>query len=238
MKIISWNCNMAFRKKYERIIEQSPDLLIIQECENKDKLQKALEAFQHNEIIWYGRNPHKGLAVISFNKVHIELAEDFNTEYEYVLPIKMKIGRRKINLFAIWAMPHKTDRKKNYVGQVWGAIQYYKSELKKNTILIGDFNSNAFWDNKIKTGNHSDVVNFLNDYKIYSLYHRQEKIKHGDEKDPTIYLLKQISKPYHLDYCFCSQSLIIKTTTIKVGQHNDWIKLSDHMPIIVESLIT
>ena len=236
MKIISWNCNMAFRKKHERIIEQSPDLLIIQECENKDKLQKALETFQHNEIIWYGRNPHKGLAVISFNNVHIERAEDFNAEYEYVLPIKMKVGRQKINLFAIWAMPHQTDRKKNYVGQVWGAINYYKEELKKNCILIGDFNSNALWDNKIKTGNHSDVVKFLNDHKIYSLYHRQEYIKHGDEKDPTIYLLKNKEKPYHLDYCFCSKSLITKTTTIEVGQHDDWIKLSDHMPIIVENL--
>ena len=228
---------MAFRKKYESLISMKPDLLVIQECENESKLQKALDQIDYHQIIWYGKNPNKGVAVISFNNIKIELSPDHNPEYEYVIPIKVKVGRRKINLFAIWAMPHKTDRKKNYVGQIWGAINYYKTELKKNSILIGDFNSNAFWDDKYKIGNHSQVVQFLNERKIYSLYHRQENLNHGDEKDPTIYLLKQKTKPYHLDYCFASSKLISEKTTCEIGKHDDWIKLSDHMPVVVKGLM-
>ena len=36
MRIVTWNCNGAFRKKYSRlkIDDKYPDILVIQECEN------------------------------------------------------------------------------------------------------------------------------------------------------------------------------------------------------------
>ena len=37
---------------------------------------------------------------------------------------------------------------------------------------------------------------------IISLYHTIKSEDHGEEKDPTLYLLKKQTKPYHLDYCF------------------------------------
>ena len=36
----------------------------------------------------------------------------------------------------------------SYIGQVWGAINYYKTILQENSILMGDFNSNRIWDGK------------------------------------------------------------------------------------------
>jgi exodeoxyribonuclease III len=36
MKIITWNCNMAYRKKADFILEENPDILIVSECENKE----------------------------------------------------------------------------------------------------------------------------------------------------------------------------------------------------------
>ena len=236
MRVITWNCNMAFRKKYERIIQMEPDLLVLQECEHKEKLEKALEHSDYNQIIWYGENPHKGIAAITFNKLSIELADDHNPEYQYVLPLILRKGRKRYNLFVIWAMPHKTERKKDYVGQIHGAVHYYSDKLKQPSILIGDFNSNAIWDKKRRGNNHSDVVDFLNERKIKSLYHLQNKVVHGEEPDPTIYLLKNKKKPYHLDYCFTSENLINPSTQITIGKHKDWIKLSDHMPLLIEML--
>ena len=45
-----------------------------------------------------------------------------------------------------------------------------------------------------------------------------------------------MKKPYHLDYCFASENLIRSNTKIAIGKYDDWIKLSDHMPVVIENL--
>jgi hypothetical protein len=60
--------------------------------------------------------------------------------------------------------------------------------------------------------------------------------KHGEELAPTIYLLKQIPKPFHLDYCFVPSAMLTSATTIEIGSPGDWLKLSDHMPVIIDGL--
>lgn len=233
MKIISWNCNMAFRKKFEKITQLNPDLLVIQECENDEKLKTHLSSVKYNQLLWYGNNPNKGIAILSFNDTHIELREDHNPEYEYIIPITLKVKSIKLNLFCIWAMPHKTERQKRYIGQIWGAVNHYYKCLQTDSILIGDFNSNAIWDEIKRIGNHTDVVNFLAKKNIHSIYHRQFNCNHGEETDPTLFLQKNFEKQYHIDYCFLSRGLLTEKTTIEIGKYNNWIKLSDHMPIII-----
>ena len=102
----------------------------------------------------------------SFNKIEIKLKEDHNPKFEYILPLDLIIGERKINFFCIWAMPHKTERAKDYVGQIWGAVNYYGKQLDEDSIWIGDFNSNAIWDKKKRVGNHSDVVELLKQKEV------------------------------------------------------------------------
>jgi exonuclease III len=236
IKIISWNCNMAFRKKYDKVIELNPDLLVIQECENDSKLKGHLESMNYNQLVWYGDNPHKGIAIISFNNLEIELSKNNNPEFRYVVPIKLQAGKRTINLFCIWAMPHKSETSKHYIGQIWGAINFYSNDLNEESILIGDFNSNAIWDKKKRVGNHTDVVDFLGKKNIQSIYHQKNGVKHGKEKHPTLFLLKKLERPYHIDYCFVSKSLFSRETTIEIGKYEEWIKLSDHMPVIINNL--
>ena len=57
MKIITWNCNMSFRTKAEFILVEKPDILIIPECENPERLNFGLYTQQPNQTIWYGENP-------------------------------------------------------------------------------------------------------------------------------------------------------------------------------------
>ena len=45
MRIVTWNCNGAFRKKYSRlkIDDKYPDILVIQECENRKVVKYPLD---------------------------------------------------------------------------------------------------------------------------------------------------------------------------------------------------
>lgn len=234
MTIITWNCNMAFRKKWPRIVSFQPDLLIIQECEQESKYKASQRIPNYNEFIWVGDNPNKGVGILSFNDYHIELVEDYNKAFRYVIPIKVT-GATTFNLFAIWAMPHK-NRLKGYVGQIWRALQYYKSYLSTDTILVGDWNSNAIWDTTRKIGNHAQCVALLQKHHIVSVYHELKGEMPGKELEPTLYLLKQATKPYHLDYCFVPKKMISDQTSIEVGRMADWMDVSDHMPVMVSGL--
>ena len=53
MKIITWNCNMAFRKKANNIISKNPDILIVPECENLEKLNLTEMIQIPSDVYWY-----------------------------------------------------------------------------------------------------------------------------------------------------------------------------------------
>ncbi|MFK7981899.1 MAG: endonuclease/exonuclease/phosphatase family protein [Saprospiraceae bacterium] len=234
MRIITWNCNMAFRKKWAKIMVFQPDILVLQECEHPSKYKASQIIPTVNEFLWFGENEHKGVGILSFNNYHIKRARNYNPTFKYIIPIKVT-GEQKIDLFAIWAMPDK-KKANSYVGQIWNALQYYKLSTRKPTILIGDFNSNAQWDNSRKIGNHSQVVELLRQNKIESIYHLSTQEIPSEETKPTIYLLKKLAKPFHLDYCFASTKLINDSTAIQVGDYEEWIEWSDHLPLIIDGL--
>ena len=232
MKIITWNCNMAFRKKAKAILTENPDILIVQECERLDKLIFKENIKEPNDSYWYGDNPHKGLGIFTYGDYTISPLPDHNTDFRFVVPLKISNKKNTYTLLAIWTQKPGTND--NYGIQIWNAIHYYVDLLSlDNVLLIGDFNSNTFWDKLNRVSNHSNVVAHLYDLGIESTYHVFYNQIQGKEKDPTFYLYKQISRPYHLDYCFVSQSLLKKLNEVQIGNHKDWTLLSDHNPVIV-----
>ena len=222
----------GIRKKWPKIIAFRPDILVLQECEHPSKYKTKELIPNVNEFLWVGDNEHKGVGMLSFNNYHLKIDKNYTAEFKYIIPLKVT-GEQKIDLFAIWAMPHK-KKANSYVGQIWNALQHYKISNRKPTILIGDFNSNAQWDKGRKIGNHTQVVELLRQKKIESIYHLQTQEIPSQETIPTLYLLKKIDRPYHIDYCFASTKMRKEKTNIEIGQYEDWIGLSDHMPVIID----
>ena len=63
MRIVSWNCNGALRKKLVALRPYDADVYIIQECENpKESTCPDYKAWASN-YLWVGNNKNKGLGV-------------------------------------------------------------------------------------------------------------------------------------------------------------------------------
>lgn len=233
MKIITWNCNMAFRNKAEFILKHLPDILVIPECENPEKLKFPMEINKPSEIIWVGENQNKGLGVFSYSDYRIKLLDCHNPNFKNILPISVTGGKIDFTLFAIWANNPK-DKDGAYITQIWKALSFYNSIIfESKTILIGDFNSNTIWDKPRREGNHSTVVKKLSEKGIISAYHNFYNQEQGKEEHPTLFMYRNQNKPYHIDYCFVSKDFIDVLESVEIGKYEDWTKYSDHKPLIV-----
>jgi exodeoxyribonuclease III len=233
MKIITWNCNMAFRKKAPLILTHKPDILIVPECEHPDKLKFDTNTPIPTDMLWFGSNKNKGLGIFSYSNCRFKLRRNHNPELKMIIPVAVTGMEFNFTLYAIWAN-NPDDPDGQYVEQVWKAIHHYDKKLKnKQTLLVGDFNSNTIWDRKYRVGNHSHVVERLEKKGIFSCYHLHHKQVQGKEEHPTFYLYKHRDKPYHLDYCFASVDMTDRIESVEIGEYDHWKQYSDHVPVMV-----
>ena len=143
---------MAFRKKADLILTYKPD------------------------ILWFGKNKNKGLAIFSYSNFRFKVLDNYNQDLQMIIPIAVTDGQIDFNLFAIWAN-NATDKDGQYIEQIWKAIHHYSNLLTDTkTILVSDFNSNTKWDRKHRESNHSNVVKLLEERGIFSTYHLHYKL--------------------------------------------------------------
>src|SRR5690606_1675088 len=104
LKIATWNCKGAYRKKQKYFLEKyEPDIWVIQECEDLNKLQRQKDFQLPDNAIWFGDNPNRGISIFSRAGYDITINKDHNEAFKYIVPIKIN-GLTSLNLFAIWAM--------------------------------------------------------------------------------------------------------------------------------------
>lgn len=227
MKITSWNCCLKLSKKFDGIKTLNPDILIIQECEEQTK-----DFFPNAEYHWIGHNPNKGVGVLLFNN-RAEVDASFNNKLDYFLPLNLDNG---IKLLATWSFTHRAAGRfgEGHVGHVSDAIKYYEAWLYESNegIICGDFNNSIIWDKSKKESNFKETNETLNRLGFHSAYHELTNEDFGKEKLSTLYHTKNKDKPYHIDYVFLKG---LKPQSIEVGSYDDWISLSDHVPVTVST---
>ncbi len=214
----------------EHIAALAPDIAIIPECGNMATLPHAVLPASY---CWFGRNPHKGLAICSFTNLKLEVDDAYDESIEWVVPLRVT-GPRQFSVLAIWAM-NGPDKKNSYVGRVHRALDRYAHFITQDeTIVVGDFNSSTVWDRQYRRENHSQAVQRLAECGMISSYHAFYNEQQGQETRPTFYLYHHQHRPYHIDYCFVPQAWLAKISHVEVGCYEDWRRLSDHCPLIVD----
>lgn len=231
MKIISWNCNGGIRSKFSYVDELDFDVCIIQECEDPSSSPVIEYKNWAGTHLWIGENRNKGIGVFVRNGNSVLLKNLIDGGNKLFLPFTVN---NDVTVIAVWTK--KSDKTSNsYVGQLWSYLKLNSPNIDPtNCMIIGDFNSNAVWDNKRPNGNHSTVVEFLKALGIQSLYHLHRNEAYGEETEPTHYMYRKKDKGYHIDYCFASNSIIEKPHYMTLGEPSYWLDKSDHMPLIIE----
>ncbi|XOV94056.1 MAG: endonuclease/exonuclease/phosphatase family protein [Bacteroidota bacterium] len=233
MRLVTWNCNGAFRKKFHELSSLNADIYIIQECEDPEQTKDILYKEWANSYLWIGENKNKGIGVFISGKHSLEPL-NWSNQYKdhtvkHFLPC---LVNQQIQLLAVWTH-HNNSPTFGYIGQFWKYLQTNKAQFK-NIIIAGDFNSNVIWDKWDRWWNHSDCANELHEIGIVSAYHELMDDQPGKEFQPTFFLQRNTDKPYHIDYFYLSKSLLTTKSSIVVGDRIKWLEKSDHLPLILE----
>lgn len=233
MKIVTWNCNGAFRNKFENITDFNADIYIIQECENPAESQHQKYKEWAENYIWIGDTRHRGLAVFAKPEMKLDKLNWSNQYKDHLVKHFLSCEvNQSFDLLAVWNHSNNSPTF-GYIGQLWKYLQVNKENFDK-TIIAGDFNSNVIWDKWDRWWNHSDVVRELKDLGIESLYHKYTGEKQGEETNATLFFRRNKDRPYHIDYVFGSQEFSNRLITIEVGSVKKWLEISDHVPIFCE----
>lgn len=229
LRIATWNCNGALRKKWSRLAELGADIYIVQECE--DPVQTKDRAYQAwaGTHVWVGPTMHKGIGVFAKAALSLRPVAVHMAPLELFLPCLVDDSWP---LLAVWTKQANSPNFA-YIGQLWKFLQQHKNFLQHpEAMLIGDLNSNAIWDEWDRWWNHSDVVRELAAIGLQSCYHQHFVEPHGGETKPTFFLHRKVEKAYHIDYGFAGPSWAIKT--VDVGSAADWLAHSDHAPVVFD----
>ncbi len=220
---------MGFDKKADALLSLNPDVAVVQECSEKSSIAFRRHGY---DSLWFGTNPIKGLSVFSREGWSIRALPQ--PVHKWIIPIEV-IGPIPFTLIAVWAYRVGHKHADNYIGQVYQALTTHPEWFDGlPVVLAGDFNSNKIWDPERLVGNHSAVVKMLAGRAMVSAYHEFFAEEQGVESRATIYFYRHAHRPFHIDYVFIPSEWATRIKSVEVGSYEEWSKLSDHCPVIVD----
>lgn len=228
MRVLTWNCQGAFRRKFALIRRYSPDILVIPECESPAFMAEKDAALPWPNIGWVGENPAKGLGVFARKGITLKLADWHDPSHRFFAPFIVETATQSFPLFAVWTQAEKTISQ-GYATHSINALETYRDHLGPRAILAGDFNSSPVFAQSGKR--HVEMNATLEAQGLSSAYHENRGEPHGGEFRATFFLHRSRAKPYHLDYIYTGKG---RAKAVTLGQPSRWLQHSDHLPLVVD----
>src|SRR5581483_9402077 len=103
MRIVSWNCCMAFHDKLPLLVELAPSVAVVPECADVATLRRKAPLFLPPSAVWVGDNPNKGLGIFGFGNYSVSLDPCHDAAIRWIAPVHVE-GPISFHLLAVWAI--------------------------------------------------------------------------------------------------------------------------------------
>lgn len=221
IRLITWNCCRGrYDEKSAALLSLVPDLAVFQEAsESRTALGNDLRQ---------GDNPKNGVVVIATNGLQAEFGHIDEAALWSIVPLKVS-GTTNFHLLAVW-----TRYEAGYIRSLNKALDVYGDFLRSApAIVMGDFNSNAIWDNPRRQTDFSRVALRLErEFGLQSAYHKFFNERFGSDSRGTHHFRWNENAPFHIDYCFVPSTWRVES--VEVGEYANWGSTSDHCPLVVD----
>ena len=242
MRIVAWNCNRALHRKIDVLMKLRPDLAVLSEAAEPERIVAHAPELANASLAWTGRYPDRGLLVAGFGTTVVELRQDLHDDHlHHMAPICVN-GlpglESPIHLLAVCAQNSSGgNRRKDNPGPLRRALRKYDGFLRSApAVVAGDFNNNVRWDKPGWPINHANAVCDLARLGLVSAYHVARNAEQGNELEPTYFHKYREEDNFHIDYVFVPKEWSNRAFSLIVGRYRDWTKprISDHVPLMLE----
>ena len=127
--------------------------MVIQECEDPQRASADSYSDFASNALWIGHNKNKGLGVFAKPGIKIEKLAWESNSLRYFLLVRIN---HTFDLVAVWAC-------KPYIEAFYEYERHHHQNIDRNTVILGDFNSNVVWDRLHGQRNHTTATRLLQD---------------------------------------------------------------------------
>jgi hypothetical protein len=216
-RLAVWNCNMRLHDKLEGLRVLAPDVIVVPECACPEVLLRRAPGLAASAMLWTGRSPAKGLAILSFGGWRVAADPAHDPRGGTTIAARVH-GRVEIRLAATWARADAAEPLPRALDRLRGFLEAGPSAV------AGDFNDTLA----------RGLAPRMAALGFRSAYHTARRLGLGSEDEPTLYWRRREGLRGHRDVVFLDAQLVGALKEVTVGSRNAWGRASDHAPIVAE----
>ena len=139
-----------------------------------------------------------------------------------------------LGVLGIWSVPSLGH---HYGDEVIGIIDAHADWIGGGDVVVaGDFNIDAHGVGNGAGGADlfATLISRLSSLGLVSAYHVWNGEKFGAESRMTHFHQRKPDRGFHIDFCFMPARWSERLRDVTVGDPEEWLAYSDHMPIVVD----
>jgi len=225
---------MALRHKFEALLSLRPDVAIIQECAAPDGEAGRGWRPACRDATWIGFNAQKGLGVFTFGDLTLRRHSSYTEGFSLYLPVEIS-GPCRFNLLGVWVADPRRIPPGATVDPL-RAIGFYRPFLTAApAVVAGDFNRlPQQMSARSKESSSASVVEMMAEAGLENAATIISDSSGQDALRRTHYHQRHFSRGFVVDYLFVPATERARLTAFEVGDPHDWLRWSDHVPLVAE----